>query len=159
MHQILRTCLILLLIIANVGCDQLSKSIVRKNVDFRERIPLIDTNLVMTNVENTGAFLSAGGDLPRPMRQVLFSLLPALVLVGALGLVLFKQNLSTPVMIGLCFVIGGGIGNVFDRIIHGSVTDFLHIDLGWVQTGIFNMADVSIMIGFGSILISRIRWK
>jgi len=50
-------------------------------------------------------------------------------------------------LIGFCFVIGGGIGNLFDRIVHGSVTDFLHVDFGFFQTGIFNMADLSIMMG------------
>ncbi|MFA6946987.1 MAG: signal peptidase II [Pedobacter sp.] len=63
---------------------------------------------------------------------------------------------------GWCFVIGGGIGNLYDRIVHGSVTDFLHLDLGVFQTGIFNMADVSIMLGMvlilsGSVLFSKDR--
>ena len=49
--------------------------------------------------------------------------------------------------VALSFAIGGGIGNIYDRIIHGSVTDFMHIDFGFFETGIFNMADVSIMVG------------
>jgi len=64
-----------------------------------------------------------------------------------------RRNVRTRLLIGLCFVVGGGIGNVFDRIVHGSVTDFLHLDFGWVQTGIFNMADVSILIGFIILLL------
>ena len=60
-------------------------------------------------------------------------------------------------MIGLSFIIGGGIGNIYDRIVHGSVTDFLHIDLGLFRTGIFNMADVSIMVGMGIVLFSM--WR
>lgn len=56
------------------------------------------------------------------------------------------------ILTGWCFVIGGGIGNLADRIIHGSVTDFLHLDLGVLQTGIFNFADVSIMAGLMMIL-------
>ena len=50
-------------------------------------------------------------------------------------------------LIGLCFVIGGGVGNLLDRILYGSVTDFLYLKFGIFQTGIFNMADVSIMTG------------
>ena len=50
-------------------------------------------------------------------------------------------------LIGLCFVIGGGVGNLFDRMVYGSVTDFLYLKFGVFQTGIFNMADVSIMTG------------
>jgi signal peptidase II len=57
---------------------------------------------------------------------------------------------------GFCFVIGGGIGNVFDRIVYGSVTDFLHINFGFFQTGIFNLADLSIMTGVFIILLQSL---
>jgi signal peptidase II len=59
-------------------------------------------------------------------------------------------------LIGWCFVIGGGTGNLYDRIIHGSVTDFLHLDLRLFQTGIFNMADVSIMTGMFIIILGQL---
>ena len=48
---------------------------------------------------------------------------------------------------GLGFIVGGGIGNMIDRILLGSVTDFLHMDFVLFRTGIFNAADVSIMVG------------
>jgi signal peptidase II len=54
---------------------------------------------------------------------------------------------------GFCFIIGGGIGNLFDRIFRGSVTDFLYIKFGIFHTGIFNLADVSIMSGMFIVLI------
>ncbi len=54
---------------------------------------------------------------------------------------------------GIIFCIGGGVGNLYDRIIKGSVTDFVHLKFGPLQTGIFNAADVSIMIGLGLILL------
>jgi len=56
-------------------------------------------------------------------------------------------------VVGMCFLIGGGIGNIADRMIYGSVTDFLHLTFGALQTGIFNMADVSIMMGILLILL------
>ena len=62
-------------------------------------------------------------------------------------MLLSKFNLNYYNIIGLCFMIGGGVGNVVDRVRYSSVTDFLHIDLGIVSTGVFNMADVSIMTG------------
>ncbi|MDO8994488.1 MAG: signal peptidase II, partial [Daejeonella sp.] len=62
-------------------------------------------------------------------------------------------------IVGWCFVIGGGTGNLYDRIVHGSVTDFLHLDLGLFQTGIFNLADVSIMIGMFIILTGQFFYK
>lgn len=65
-----------------------------------------------------------------------------------------KYNLKSSTVLGVCFVLGGGIGNVYDRLVHGSVTDFLFIDFGIFHTGIFNMADVSIMIGTFLIVVS-----
>lgn len=45
-------------------------------------------------------------------------------------------------------IIGGGLGNINDRIIYGSVTDFLYFDFVLFHTGIVNMADISLTIGF-----------
>ena len=54
-----------------------------------------------------------------------------------------------------CFIIGGGIANVFDRIVYGSVTDFFHIDLGGgIRTGIFNVADMSVTSGMIMLVIA-----
>ena len=56
-------------------------------------------------------------------------------------------------ILGICFVVGGGFGNIYDRLVYGSVTDFLQMNFVIVQTGIFNMADVSIMAGMFMILL------
>jgi signal peptidase II len=98
-------------------------------------------------VENTGAFLSLGNSLSHPVRFVLLSIIPLLVLGYGLFFLLTNKHVSKVTLTGICFVLGGGLGNVFDRIVYGSVTDFLHIDFGIFQTGVFNLADVSIMTG------------
>lgn len=152
--KIVRVLLIFLLIVTNIGCDQVTKSIVRERVTPYATINLLNDHLTITKVENTGAFLSAGQVLPGAIRFILLSLLPLAALVFGIVYVFTKQQLSPAALTGLCFVIGGGIGNIFDRIYHGSVTDFLHISFGSLQTGIFNMADVSIMTGTGLLLLS-----
>jgi signal peptidase II len=152
--RITRIIIILLLIVTNISCDQVTKSIVRQRVVPYAEINLLDNHLVITKVENTGAFLSAGHVLPGVVRFILLSLLPIAALLFGLFYVFTKQHLSPAALAGLCFIIGGGTGNVFDRVYHGSVTDFLHIRFGVLQTGIFNMADVSIMTGTGLLLLS-----
>ena len=74
-------------------------------------------------------------------------------MLWGLYLVIERTDMSRPLVTGLCFVIGGGAGNLYDRIRFGSVTDFVHVNFGLFQTGIFNMADVSIMMGMGVILM------
>jgi signal peptidase II len=144
------------LVLFNVGCDQFSKSLVREKVSYYERIDIIPDTFTLTKVENTGAFLSLGNSLNPLAKSVLLIYLPALALLVMLAYILRQQEGSTIVILGLCFMAGGGIGNLLDRIIYGSVTDFLHLDFGFFQTGIFNLADVSIMIGGISILLFSI---
>lgn len=131
----------------NIGCDQISKNIVRTNVSAYDAIHFLNNHVTITKVENTGAFLSLGDSMGMPFRIMLLIILPILTLLIGFIYVLVKKNLSEYTLMGACFVIGGGFGNIIDRTIRGSVTDFLHFRWGVFQTGIFNMADVSIMIG------------
>jgi signal peptidase II len=142
-----------IILASNIGCDQVSKSIVRERLDKRERVELAGDYFILTRVENTGAFLSMGNSLPAPLRITLLSVFPALIMVYGLYFLFTKRSLSWITILGLCFIIGGGIGNLYDRIVYGSVTDFLHMDFVIFRTGIFNMADVSIMTGTLLILL------
>ena len=145
-RQLIKYLGFILLITANIGCDQISKSAAREHIAYHDQIPVIGDNLVLTKVENSGAFLSLGDDMSDFSKSLLLNILPALTLVMLLFW-LFRSNLSQGMALALCFIIGGGIGNIFDRIMHGSVTDFLYVRIGIFHTGIFNMADVSITGG------------
>jgi len=153
MKQILRNTILLLIVWCNIGCDQISKNIVREKLDYNDKIDLIENHFTLTKIENAGAFLSLGDSLPGPIKFILLSLLPLMALVVGIYIVLTKTDMKTPLVIGICFIIGGGFGNLYDRIVYGSVTDFLHINFVIFQTGIFNMADVSIIIGAFIMLI------
>ena len=143
----------LLLVLTNISCDQVTKSIVRQEISPNERIQVISDYLTLTKVENTGAFLSLGNAWSAPVKTAVLILLPLLALGYGLYILLTKTTLTPFFMAGLAFMLGGGFGNLFDRILFGSVTDFLHINAGLFQTGIFNMADVSIMVGMSFILL------
>jgi len=144
--NIIRIILILLVITANIGCDQFSKKIVKRSVLPYETIRVLNDHLTVTRVENSGAFLSAGDSMSKTSKQIFLTLIPIIAMI--LGLVyLFLKPVSGNMLTGLCFVIGGGLGNLFDRIMYGSVTDFLFVKVGIFETGIFNLADVSIMTG------------
>ncbi|RZL49974.1 MAG: signal peptidase II [Pedobacter sp.] len=155
----LRLILLLIMVALNIGCDQVSKIIVRDKLDYDETVSIIKNHFILTKVENTGAFLSAGNDLPVAIRFILLSILPIVVLGYGLFYLIIKRDLPKIMQIGLCFLIGGGIGNVIDRLLYGSVTDFLHMDFGLFRTGIFNLADVSIMIGIGILLVHSLSMK
>ena len=154
--KILRSIIIFGILVVNIGCDQISKSIVRQRVYDYQEISIIKNFVTLTKVENAGAFLSLGDSLPDTVRFILLTLLPLLVLACGVVFLFTKSNLPKPVILGFGFVMGGGIGNIYDRLVHGSVTDFLHIDFGIVQTGVFNMADVSIMTGVLIVLLDSV---
>jgi signal peptidase II len=156
---IFRIILILLVIIMNIGCDQVSKKIVRHTIVPYQTISVLNDHLSVTRVENSGAFLSLGDSLPKAAKNILLSILPLLVLAFVFYYTITKHSISKATLIGLCFIMGGGIGNIFDRIVYGSVTDFLHIKLGAFQTGIFNLADLSIVTGTLIILLNSFSKK
>lgn len=154
-----RALIIIFLVTINISCDQVSKSIVRSKVDTYERIPLIENHLTLTKVENSGAFLGMGSELPPTVKTIFLTIFPAIIILVLLVGVFIRSKINREALIGLSFIIGGGIGNMFDRIVHGTVTDFLHIDFVLFQTGIFNMADVSVMVGTAIIFIYSFREK
>lgn len=155
--EIIRVFIILAILISNVSCDQISKNLVRQTIEYNEQVGFVNDYLTLTKVENTGAFLSLGNELPNALRIILLIALPVFVMTYGLFFLFTKTNISNTTRVGLSFALGGGIGNIYDRITYGSVTDFLHIDFIIFQTGVFNMADVSIMVGMFLILLQSFR--
>ena len=147
--------LIALLILFNIGLDQFSKEYVQKNVVPGSRTELLGTQLQLMNVENTGAFLGMGSDSNPTVKLIFLLILPVIVLAAVVYYVFTSKALDNLSVIGLCCIAGGGIANLYDRFLYGSVTDFLYIDLGGVfRTGIFNSADLSVTTGMILLLIS-----
>ncbi|NIJ53976.1 signal peptidase II [Dyadobacter arcticus] len=151
--RVFRNGVIILILLANFGCDQISKKVVRQNIGFYETRSVIEDYFTLTYVENSGAFLSIGSGLPETAKILILSIIPLIALFFGVAYILIKKNLTLLSALALSFAIGGGIGNIYDRLVHGSVTDFMHLNFGFFQTGIFNMADVSIMTGMFIFLI------
>ena len=146
--KVLRILFIILTITSIISCDQISKNIVRQKVEYNTQINVINDYLILTKVENTGAFLGLGNSVSRPVFVLLMILLPLIVIGYTLFYLIKKDTLSILLVIGISFLIGGGLGNIFDRILNGSVTDFLFFDFVLFHTGIVNIADISVTIGF-----------
>lgn len=147
MKRFIRTSIILILLVSNISCDQASKNLARQSLAYNEHVQVISNYFVLIKVENTGAFLSLGHALPKPVKLILLIIFPLLALSFGTFYVLTQKKLTNTSLVGLSFIVGGGIGNIYDRVVYGSVTDFLHFDFGIFRTGIFNMADVSVLIG------------
>jgi signal peptidase II len=161
-----RSIYILLVIVFTIAIDQVSKVLVRAYIEPQtdlqrgDRISLIGDAFIMMNVENTGAFLGMGSDLNPTLRLIFLLILPILVLGFVLRYVVKDQSLDNLSLFAFSSIIGGGIANVFDRIVYGSVTDFFFIDLGGMfKTGIFNMADLSVTTGMIILVLMSFKKK
>ncbi len=150
-----RLFLISVIVVVNIAADQVTKVLARKHIEYNEVIEVIGDYFVFTKVENRGAFLGMGSSLSPIMRTILLLVLPAAVMIGLFVYMLRSKDLTKISLWGLSFIVGGGIGNIFDRMVYGSVTDMLFIDLKFAHTGIFNVADVSVMVGTGLILLEQ----
>ena len=161
-----RSIYIILVIVLTIAVDQISKIWVRNTIVGRtdihpgERISLIGDAFILMNVENTGAFLGMGSDLNPALRIILLLILPIVVLAFVLRHILKDTSLDNLSLFAFASIIGGGIANVYDRVVYGSVTDFFFIDLGGVfRTGVFNMADLSVTTGMIILVIMSFKKK
>ena len=149
-----------ILITVIIVLDQLSKVLIRENIDQYSEIKLIGEYFILTNVENSGAFLGMGSDFSPFIKMMFLLILPIIILTCIMIYVYRDKEIDKISLIGFCFIIGGGIANIYDKIIYGSVTDFLFIDLGGIfKTGIFNIADLSVTTGMILILLMSFRNK
>lgn len=132
-----------------VVLDRLSKLAIERNLSLHDSISLIPGFFRLTHVENRGAAFGLFADSPSEWKiagLVLFSLV-ALVIVATL---LWKNSHSmTTTGIGLSLILGGAVGNLWDRVFSGHVVDFLLFYVGQYQWPAFNVADSAIVIGAG----------
>ncbi|MBC3847414.1 signal peptidase II [Winogradskyella echinorum] len=152
-----RNLFIVLLIVFNIAIDQISKIIVRSTLTFKKSVDVIGEYFQLIWVENEGAFLGMGSDMNPTLKLIFLLILPTLVLGYVIYYIFKTKELDRLSLIAFCCIIGGGIANVFDRIVFKQVTDFFFIDLGGVfKTGIFNVADLSVTTGMLILLFSGV---
>lgn len=144
----------LVIILVNIGCDQGTKFYARNNFKGRGPIEVVDSLFIIRYAENSGGFLSLGSDIPRPYKTILLLVFPCVALAGAAVYLVVNDKFSAGEVFFIASVIGGGISNMYDRIVYdGLVTDFMNFGIGPVRTGILNFADLSITFGVLALLV------
>lgn len=146
------------IVAACVALDQATKWIARKHLSPDGFYSFAGDTFRLQYAENTGAFLSLGSSLPEPWRHLVFTILVGIFLLGLLTFVLFTRNTPPCAIVCLALVCAGGLSNLIDRIAHnGRVVDFLNVGIGWLRTGIFNVADMAITGAAVFLLIDGLR--
>jgi signal peptidase II len=134
-----------------VFLDALTKWMVRGRIAFEQNITIIPGFFNLTHLRNTGAAFSMFADGGRPAALALIAF--SCVAVGVLVYLLWKSggalNVST---VSLALIAGGAVGNLWERVLRGGVTDFLDLYIGRQHWPPFNVADSAICVGAGVLL-------
>jgi signal peptidase II len=153
-----RTILASALFLGCVGCDQITKGVVRTHLVLGEGQSFMGDTVRLTHAENPGAFLSIGESLPDDVRWAIFIVGVGLISLAALAAALFARGLGHWQVAAWSLIASGGIGNWIDRLTNdGRVTDFLNVGIGSLRTGIFNVADMVLLAGIALLLMGSRR--
>lgn len=154
MQKLKRAAVLFFVLFTTVGCDQATKSIAQAHLSTAEPRSFLNGTFWLLYAENSGAFLSMGAGLSDDLQHLIFTVSVTIVLLFILLFTLRTAlNAHISVIVAMALFLGGGIGNLIDRITNdGRVIDFMHISLsefglGMLQTGVFNVADMALMAG------------
>lgn len=126
--------------LAVVIADQVSKAIVVANMELYSETGFIPGIISFYHTQNTGAAFSMLRD-----KQWVFMVL-SVIMIAAISWFLVKHGRRHALLtVALALILGGGVGNMIDRIRLGYVTDFLRFD--FVEFAVFNVADACITVG------------
>ncbi len=143
----------LVLLSSCVGCDQVSKLAASQWLNGKPVQSYLGDTFRLLYTENTGAFLGMGSTWPELVRFIVFTLLSSALVVIALAWLLARawakdRPLAWAALVGGVLLLAGGMGNLVDRVFrHGAVVDFMNVGVGPLRSGIFNVADVQIVVG------------
>ena len=140
--------LYLLLIVAVMVADRIVKIAVSTNMDPGESIPVIDHIFHITYVQNTGAAFSMLQGHP-----LLLIIIPGIVLMIGIVFVCTQAKAYNRVfMVSVSLIVGGGLGNLTDRLSQGYVTDMFDFRV----FPVFNVADICVCVGCGLLMLYMI---
>ncbi len=150
-----RVLLLALIALPCVGCDRLTKVLAREHLAARAPASWFHDVFRLQYAENRGAFLSAGSQLDDATRRRLLAGGTTVLLTAVAGYLLLAPGLSMPAVAGLSLIVAGGVGNLWDRMADaGAIIDFLNVGIGAWRTGIFNFADIFLMVGAPIVLLA-----
>lgn len=137
----------LLIVAAVVVLDRVTKLLIIRQLPVAHEVPIIPGFFQLSHWENTGAAFSMFADAASPWRTlglIAFSVLASVVVSYLLWQHRAVLDLTS---VSLCLILGGALGNLWDRLSKGTVTDFLDFYLGHNHWPPFNIADSAIVVG------------
>src|SRR5436305_7732389 len=129
--------------------DRYTKRVVAAHISLHDSITVVKRIFYITHVENRGAAFGIFNDSPAQWKIGLLVLFSVVALVIVSALLWRSSHTMTASAIGLSLILGGALGNLWDRLLNGRVVDFLLVYIGSYQWPAFNVADSAIVMGAG----------
>jgi len=142
------------IVAAVVVLDRITKLYIQSAFSPLDMVEVIPGFFNIVHTENPGAAFGMLAQAPEEWRK--FALVGlSVVVMGIIGMMLFRPRTAETVrtQTGLALVLGGAMGNLWDRAVRGTVTDFLQFFFGSYEYPSFNVADSAICIGAGLLIL------
>ena len=145
--------LYLLIAFGVVLLDRWSKHMVEQRIALYTHIQIIPGFFRLTHTENTGAAFSLFADSTAPWKTGLLIAFSVIALVVVSILLWKNHHAQVATGVGLALIMGGALGNLWDRLARGRVVDFLLFYVKRYQWPVFNLADSAIVVGAGLLVL------
>ncbi len=129
-----------IIVILSVVADQVSKYFVIQNIGLQETVPFINGFMSFYHTRNTGAAFSMLSD-----SRWVFMVMSVISMIIITALLVKEYKRHRLMTVSLAMVLGGGIGNMIDRVRLGYVVDFFKTE--FIDFAIFNVADCFVTVG------------
>ena len=139
-----------------VALDQLTKAIVRRTLPLHESAAIIPGLLDFTHVRNTGAAFGILNAVDFPYKTMVIAIVATTALIGVAVYAAGLAHHQWLARLGLALIIGGAAGNLIDRVVIGSVVDFVDVYWRTYHFWAFNVADSAISVGVAVMILDMI---
>jgi signal peptidase II len=143
----------LLIVLIVVLLDRWTKHLVAARIAPYSHVQVIPGFFRLTHTENTGAAFSLFADSTAPWKTGLLIAFSVLALMVVSTLLWKNHQAHVATGVGLSLIMGGALGNLWDRLARGRVVDFLLVYVKQYQWPVFNLADSAIVVGAGLLII------
>jgi signal peptidase II len=147
----------LLIALAVFILDRVTKWVIIRNIALDDAVSVIPGFFRLTHLENPGAAFSLFADSPSGLKTGLLIAVSLAALAVVALLLWFRRSSFNATTVALSLIMGGALGNLWDRLANGKVTDFLDFYIGIHHWPPFNVADSAIVLGALLLMLRMLR--
>jgi signal peptidase II len=145
-----------LIALAALVLDRVTKWQVQRQIELRDGITIIPGFFRLIHLENPGAAFGFFSQTPTPLKLGLLIALSIVALVPVSVLLWRSSRALSSTSVGLALILGGAMGNLWDRLLHHRVTDFLLFYYRQYEWPAFNFADSAIVVGAALLVVDLV---